>query len=316
MLYSSGTSGKLSFVPRDEATWLAYRANGPSYLMQRVIELDLDFSRMDGVVLGFRGGRMGIQRAGVELSRFLVRMTYLYDADVSADALRSALRPSSAIATAHGGEETAPAERAARLTGSDDERRVAYARILDALACATREDRAVYLFGAPYQVNELASAAREAGLPPLSARSVVNLGGGWKSFEGTRVDAAALAERIERDLGVPRARQLEAYAMVELDSPLMRCTEGRYHVPPLLEPVLFDESLAPLPDDCEAAATFGFLNPTAESYPGFLVTGDRLRLARQTCPCGLVGPTVLGDVRRAPGREVRGCGGILATVRA
>jgi hypothetical protein len=30
VLYSSGTSGKLSFVPRGEASWNAYRANGPS----------------------------------------------------------------------------------------------------------------------------------------------------------------------------------------------------------------------------------------------------------------------------------------------
>jgi hypothetical protein len=37
---------------------------------------------------------------------------------------------------------------------------------------------------------------------------------------------------------------------------------------------------------------------------------------RAPCPCGLVGPAVVGEVRRAAGREVRGCGGILATVRA
>jgi hypothetical protein len=84
----------------------------------------------------------------------------------------------------------------------------------------------------------------------------------------------------------------------------------------LLEPILFDETLTPLPADHEGAGTFGFMDPTAQSYPGFLITGDRVHLTRDLCPCGLTGPTLAGEVRRAPGREVRGCGGILATVRA
>jgi hypothetical protein len=37
---------------------------------------------------------------------------------------------------------------------------------------------------------------------------------------------------------------------------------------------------------------------------------------REHCPCGLVGPAIVGEVRRAAGHEARGCGGILATVRA
>src|SRR5438093_816139 len=56
VLYSSGTSGKLSFVPRGEDSWNAYRANGPSYLLHRVADLGVDLMSMHGAVLGFRGG--------------------------------------------------------------------------------------------------------------------------------------------------------------------------------------------------------------------------------------------------------------------
>ena len=157
---------------------------------------------------------------------------------------------------------------------------------------------------------------QEAGAPALREGSVVTLGGGWKSFEGQRVDRPALCALIEAALGVPAARVLEAYAMVELNTPLMRCGDGRYHVPPILEPYLFDEALLPLAAGADVTGTFGFMDPTATSYPSFLVTGDEVRLMREACPCGLVGPTLLGEVRRAPGHEVRGCGGILATVRA
>jgi len=304
VLYSSGTSGKLSFVPRGEASWNAYRANGPSYLMHQVQRLGVDLSSMDGAVLGFRGGRMGIQRAGAELSRYIADVHYLHDREIRAEMLRALLTARSAAA--------ADAARAALVVGQDE----AYLSFVGALRRATERGRALWLFGAPYQVQQLCALMQAAGAPMPRPGSVVTLGGGWKSFEGQRVDRPALCALIQAALGVPAARVLEAYAMVELNTPLMRCGEGRYHVPPILEPWLFDEALLPLPPGVDVRGTFGFMDPTATSYPSFLVTGDEVRLVRERCPCGLVGPALLGEVRRAPGHEVRGCGGILATVRA
>ena len=304
VLYSSGTSGKLSFVPRGEASWEAYRANGPSYLMHQIVRLGLDLSAMDGAVLGFRGGRMGIQRAGPELSRYLADVHYLYDQELRAEMLRALLTARSPAA--------AEAARAALGTGQDE----AYRNFLGALRRATERGRAVWLFGAPHQVKALCTLMQAVGSTALRPGSVVTLGGGWKSFEGQRVDRPALCEMIQAALGVPPARVLEAYAMVELNTPLMRCGDGRYHVPPILEPWLFDEALLPLAPGVDVTGTFGFMDPTATSYPAFVVTGDEVRLVRERCPCGLVGPAILGDVRRAGGHEVRGCGGVLATVRA
>ena len=298
VLYSSGTSGKLSFVPRGEASWNAYRSNGPSYLMYRVQRLGIDLSAMDGAVLGFRGGRMGIQQAGTELSRYLATVRYLYDWEVRAETLRALLTPSIAGAP--------------MAVGHDE----AYWRFVVALQRSSEADRAVWLFGAPYQVHRLCVLMQAIDAPPLRPGSVVTLGGGWKAFEGQRVDRSTLGALIEGTLGVPAERVLEAYAMVELNTPLMRCPEDRYHVPPILEPWVFDEALLPLPSGEDVTGTFGFMDPTATSYPAFLATGDRVRLVRAPCPCGLVGPAVVGEVRRTSAHEVRGCGGILATVRA
>jgi hypothetical protein len=303
VLYSSGTSGKLSFVPRDEASWEAYRVNGPSYLMHQVQRLGLDLAAMDGAVLGFRGGRMGIQRAGVEISRYIADVTYLYDHEIRAETVRALLAA----------RAPAPDAPPGVLSPGPDE---AYRRFLAALRRATLRGRALWLFGAPYQVARLCALVQATGAPALAAGSVVTLGGGWKSFEGERIEHRALGALIEETLGVPAERLLEAYAMVELNTPLMRCRHGRYHVPPILEPWLFDEALQPLAPGDDVTGTFGFMDPTATSFPAFLVTGDEVRLVRAPCPCGLVGPALVGEVRRAPGREVRGCGGILATVRA
>jgi hypothetical protein len=298
VLYSSGTSGKLSFVPRGEASWNAYRGNGPSYLMYRVQRLGIDLSAMDGAVLGFRGGRMGIQQAGVELSRYLPTVRYLYDWEIRAETLRTLLTPSIVGAPMAVGQDQA------------------YWRFLTALQRASDARRAVWLFGAPYQVQRLCALMKAIDAPPLRSGSVVTLGGGWKAFEGERVDRSTLSALIEATLGVPEERVLEAYAMVELNTPLMRCREGRYHVPPILEPWIFDEALLPRAPEEDVTGTFGFMDPTATSYPAFLATGDQVRLVRAPCPCGLVGPAIVGEVRRTSGHEVRGCGGILATVRA
>jgi hypothetical protein len=304
VLYSSGTSGKLSFVPRGVRSWDAYRANGPSYLMHHVARLGVDLSAMDGAVLGFRGGRMGIQRAGVELSRYLADVHYLYDREIRAEMLRATLTARSTAAT--------EATRATLGTGQDE----AYRNLLGTLRRATARGRAVWLFGAPHQVKTLCTLMQALGSEPLGPGSVVTLGGGWKSFQDQRVEPAVLRELIEAALGVAPARVLEAYAMVELNTPLMRCPQGRYHVPPILEPWLFDEALLPLEPGRDVIGTFGFMDPTATSYPAFLVTGDEVRLVGDACPCGLTGPAIVGEVSRAAGHEARGCGGILATVRA
>ena len=57
-----------------------------------------------------------------------------------------------------------------------------------------------------------------------------------------------------------------------------------------------------------------FLDPFAVSYPGFVITGDEATLAPGGCGCGLSGPFLEGEIRRASGLEVRGCGGVLESL--
>jgi hypothetical protein len=85
-------------------------------------------------------------------------------------------------------------------------------------------------------------------------------------------------------------------------------------VPPFLEAVVYDESLSIQRGD-DVRGTLGILDPFATSYPGFVLSGDNVRLFRTPCACGLPGPTIL-KVERSPGKEVKGCGGIMATVNA
>ena len=102
--------------------------------------------------------------------------------------------------------------------------------------------------------------------------------------------------------------------MTEIHGIMQKCAEGRFHVPPFLEAIVYDEALVAKSGD-DVQGTLGFVDPFAVSYPGFILTGDNVRLLRKPCACGLPGETIL-RVERSPGKDVKGCGGIMARVNA
>jgi hypothetical protein len=121
---------------------------------------------------------------------------------------------------------------------------------------------------------------------------------------------ATIAER----LGLAEARVLEGYSMTEVNVFTVRCDHGRFHVPPLVEPVILDEALQPLVG-ADLRGIFGFLDTLATAYPGFIASGDEVHLIDGPCPCGLSGPAVV-EIGRARTRELKGCGGVMASLAA
>lgn len=176
--------------------------------------------------------------------------------------------------------------------------------VTDALAFLDGAERRVLIFGPPFRAAALCEAILERGAPvALAPGSRLITGGGWKGAA-----PVALGDLATRALGLAVA---DAYSATELNAVLSMCPEGRYHAPPLLQPILLDEALDWVPDG-EGEGMLAFFDPFAACYPGFLVTGDRARLTREPCPCGLSGWSIVGAITRAPGHEVRGCAGALA----
>ncbi len=112
LVYSSGTSGNFSFVPREETDWVAARiTNIASLAPQLINRLAISAAKLlvktmlpevlmgtlawrglpdfDSVFLGFRRGRMGNQVLIPELAVMFERRNYLYDIDVTANVLRA-----------------------------------------------------------------------------------------------------------------------------------------------------------------------------------------------------------------------------------
>lgn len=280
---SSGSSGRMSFVPRDRMTLNFLRGNNAIYAQPHWRRLGLEPGRFDCLVLGQAGFGVGLRSAGTGLARTARRAHFLIGGTTGQD-IPPLPRPA------------APAERTAAV---------------DFLSQAIAEDVPLMLFGTPFQVADWCAWLVEDGSTlTASPGSAAITGGGWKTFTGERLDHAALSQRLTTALAIPADRHVDTYSAAELNCAFMRCPAGRYHLPPLIRPVVFDSAffgtLAP------GTGQLGYLDPFALSYPGFVLTGDHGTTSREPCSCGLSGWSIVGDIQRQASEPIRGCSGVLA----
>ncbi len=334
-VYSSGTSGNLSFVPRDEYSWWLFR-EGPLHYAPlllarrgtvgrvkaalagfagktlsparfRSLFTRLGFRDFDGIFLNFSGGKQGTQIVGQELAKRVRKANFLYPTEISATAIRALIRG-----------QASPAERVRTesfLDATVRRKEENYERMIRATQSAMDDGQRIMVFGAPYLVKEFCDRLLASGKRMvLPAGSMVGYGGGWKTFDGEALSEPALLDLIESATGVKKKFVIDGYSMTEIGAVMLKCEQGRFHVPPHLETIILDDALDPV-DGEDVTGILGVMDPFAVSYPGFLITGDNVHRSRNLCPCGLAGETFL-SVSRAPGAEVKGCGGIIATVNA
>lgn len=307
--FSSGTSGRLSFVPRDEYNWENFLNNSAGYIAGLFAGLNMSYENFDSVSLSFRGGNMGVGLVGQRLSRYAVNSYFLYEAEISPDVLKVMRK-----------DNPTPEEKKALddyydmiLSHAEENFDRIIGRIFDSTHAGKRK---VKIFGAPFQMKQLCERMIKTGRTiQVLPQSTLSFGGGWKTFEGEKINRDELIRMIREALGVEEKYIFEGYSMTEMNVSLMRCPGGRYHIPPLVQAVVYDAALLPLAGK-DVTGTFGYLDPFATSYPGFIITGDQIHLVDETCSCGRVGPAIVGEVTRAPGREVKGCGGIMSAMRA
>lgn len=338
IIYSSGTSGNFSFIPRDTANMQLFRAASLSYLLpllapkvlgsslkqfilnmispwmpvERLLRTDNYASRyilsdFDAIFLDFQRGHTGNQTLERELARLFHHKMFLYETDLSSTTLRLATRGPKTDAD----REQLMALQDLVITQKEDN----YRRIIAQLKQSVTQRRKVFIFGTPYQFKELCNmvAVHDGGVK-LKEGSLVLFGGGWKSFSGEQIPREQLISLMKDSLSLPTEHILEGYSMTEINVFTLRCQYGRFHIPPLIEPVIYDEELNPMEGD-DLRGILGFLDPFAVSYPGFIISGDEVHCINSICQCGLSGPAVT-EIGRAQHREVKGCGGIMASLNA
>jgi long-chain-fatty-acid---luciferin-component ligase len=179
--------------------------------------------------------------------------------------------------------------------------------LLDDLA-SLEEGVVPILVGPPALFATVAAEAEQAGvtLRLAEAGAFAITAGGWKRHGGEALEPAALAARVSAALGLSGPdRVRDAFNMVELNTVLFECEQHRKHLPAWLHVTARDPgTLDVLP--AGEVGVLAWLDPTAASYPAFLMSDDFGLIDDSACPCGRPGESV-SVVRRVRTVESRGC---------
>ncbi|TDC86425.1 hypothetical protein [Actinomadura sp. 7K507] len=159
-----------------------------------------------------------------------------------------------------------------------------------------------------YDARTVRGRRRESG-PPIEGDDtlMVITGGGRKRSEGETIARDRFNEMVSDAFGLSSPTRLrDGFNLVELNTVLFECRAQRNHVPPWLHvTVRAPGDLRPLPHGEEGL--LGYLDPSAQSYPCFIVTDDVGVLRTGPCECGHSGRT-LDVLRRVRRLAHQGCG--------
>jgi long-chain-fatty-acid---luciferin-component ligase len=130
--------------------------------------------------------------------------------------------------------------------------------------------------------------------------------GGWKRRDGEAIDAPTLAAKLTAALGLEGPHRVrDTFNMVELNTVVFECEQHRKHLPPWLHVSAREPGTLELLPAGETGV-LAWLDPTAASYPAFLLSDDFGRIDADACPCGRTGESVQ-IIRRVRKVETRGC---------
>ena len=184
-------------------------------------------------------------------------------------------------------------------------------KLLKLLQEMDKQKKQIYMITFPFQLYDLMKIMEEEGiyLNLGESNSVIITGGGWKIHEHIKISETEMARKIEEFFGIGNNNYRDVYGMSEMNGLALGC-EARYkHMPPWIYPIVLDEDYEPVGFNEEGR--FAFLDPAANSYPGFIITGDKVKLL-EACPeCGREGIVIKGEIKRMVGAEAKGCGNLM-----
>ena len=295
IFYSSGTSGRHTFIPRDEKTFNR-TIYGAAKGFASMAYPNLDFERVRGYIsLYAKNINLFAGIMGGMLFDLLEHVDYgiVLNIEVTTNMLQAAMR----------GRQN-PIIRLASLY-IDWRRTKKFVRWLKERH-SNKDD--IALLGAPFFLNHIMNLLEKKGMSfDFGEKSFIVTGGGWKVRENVRITTKEFREKAERVLGIPQTNCLDAYGMVEGNGFAFHCPEGHYlHLPySFYYPMVIGKDGEKI--EYGETGRFAFLDALADSYPGFIISGDEVKLLEHCPVCDRPGPVLEPEVKRARGEEVRGC---------
>jgi hypothetical protein len=301
VMYSSGTNGRPTVIPRDMKTYMRqqYAAAKSRTCMYNTMAVAHDLELYPKPALT----NLAIGKSMAYKSEMYDDVRNALDFEISADLTLRAMTAKEQ----DGGAPPSAIERQRKIVEVAIKWLKRYEKTTDSIEVG----------GGPFLILELLNALEREGTRfEFGDRGMIVTGGGWKVSEDERISAADFRKRVEKVLGIPEERCLGTYSMVEVNASMVTCPEGHYyHIPPTwLKPLVLDKSL--MPAGYGEWGRFAFLDALAGSYPGFIISGDRVRMLEHCPVCDRSGPVLDQEVQRAPSVEMRGCAEELRRVLA
>jgi hypothetical protein len=137
-------------------------------------------------------------------------------------------------------------------------------------------------------------------------------GGGWKTLEGENISSKEFREKINEYFGIPEKNCRDIYGMSEGSMLSADCEFHYKHIPCFAQLYVLDEEMNPLPYG--EYGGFAFLDPLPNSFPGFIISGDQVKLLEHCPGCDRPGPVLGPKISRLEGAEPKGCAQVMAKV--
>lgn len=309
VFHSSGTSGKLSFVPRSVADHTFGTINAALFVRDwrgPNSGPDTRKNHIPVIVPTYRYGGSASQRGGERNVTLLAggEALYLYpDRRLSADVVSLAGRIRAAEAKGEQGTITiTPAlarkrdEMIANERGREADMTRFFAEVHHRFA-----GRDVMIGSTWPPLYEWAMAGLARGDAAIFGKgSVLTTGGGTKGNQWPE----GWLDRIKQFLGFENI--FHYYSMSEVISRCLECEMGHYHFPPTLLAYLLDPHTGELLDrDERRTGRMAFFDTLLTSHWSGLVTGDEVTLSarHETCGCGRTGDFLDYEIRRYSEKE-------------
>jgi hypothetical protein len=302
-MHSSGTTGTMSFVPRDLAEWdrqyEAFRC-GMFQLSDPHDEHDHTGEYFELVWPLYERGRSAITRLPEMALTHLLgspeRFHALRRGRMSSDAMYLAGRMRAASAR---GEldrlEISPALRARREEFEREQRemREGLPRFIEQ-SIHHLSGRRIWMLGTWNVLYEIARVGLDHGLERVFAPdSLVSTGGGAKG----QVVPDDWEDTVKRFVGVDRLQH--GYSMTEVTALHKMCEHGHYHFEPWVIPFVLDPGDGrPLPRSGRQTGRAAFFDLLPDTYWGGFITGDEVTADWSRCPCGRSTPHIEREIER------------------
>ena len=291
--YSSGTSGRHTFIPRDQKTFRAAQF-GLAKCRASMIDISADHTFI-------------LSPNPTKTNLFAGRLlSFTYDLNDDMEYAVDYPITTGLTQRAMSGRQELKGE--AESSAQSEMQQNIVERTIQWLEHYDKTEGTIELSGLPFLLYQVMNMLQKEGkVFDFGERGQVVTAGGWKIAESARIPHKDFRKLIQDVLGIPGTRCLDLYGMVEGNGWMVQSPEGHFlHTPyTYYKPLVLGDDLTPA--GYGEWGRFAFLDALAQSYPGFIISGDRVRMLERCPTCDRLGPVLEPEIQRAQGEEVRGC---------